>query len=60
MMLSKFGKWNWRDVYRLPVALFLGLLVLRNYSLRQQGILSDEWYWADEKLLTWGYTVSSN
>lgn len=59
-MLSKFGRWNWRDFYRLPAALFLGVLVRRNYSLRQIGLLPDEWYWADEKLLSWGYVVSPN
>lgn len=59
-MLHKFRKWNWRDLYRLPPALFLWILVLRNYSMRQRGLLPDEWYWADEKLLSWGYAVSSN
>lgn len=56
-MLKKFGKWNWRDLYRLPASLFLGLLVLRNYELRERGILPDEWYWADEIILSWGYVV---
>ena len=59
-MLSRFGKCNWRDLYRLPVAFFLALLVLRNYSLRERCLLPDEWYWADELLLSWGYAVSSN
>lgn len=29
-------------------------LVKRNYRLRRQGKLPDEWYWADAYLLTWG------
>ena len=56
-MISKFGRWGWRDLYRLPVALFLSPFVLTNYSLRRQGILPDEWYWADKKIFAWGYVV---
>lgn len=59
MMLSKFGDWIWRDIYRLPIALFLWPLVIRNYSLRARHILPDEWYWADERLFKWGYALRS-
>ena len=59
MQFTKFGKWNWRDIYRLPIALSLYPLVLRNYSLREKKLLPDEWYWADEKIYLWGYAKSS-
>lgn len=35
--------------------LILYPLVYRNYRLRREGKLPDEWYWADAKLASWGY-----
>ena len=32
-------------------------LILRNYRLREQGKLPDEWYWADRRAFLWGYTI---
>lgn len=60
-MLTKILKWNWnwRDIYRLPCAMVLCPLILRNYSLRKKGLLPDEWYWADKILLKWGYAMGS-
>ena len=37
--------------------LFLRPLIKRNYKLREQGLLPDEWYWADEMACNWGYFV---
>jgi hypothetical protein len=34
--------------------LILRPLVRRNYRLRNDGILPDEWYWADILLMEWG------
>ena len=33
-------------------------LIRRNYAQRRRGELSDEWYWADELAISWGYYVS--
>ena len=33
-------------------------LIKRNYKLREQGKLPDEWYWADELAVNHGYFVS--
>lgn len=58
-MLKKFGKWNIRDIYRLPVAIVLWLLTLRNYALRKDGLAPDEWYWADAMMWNWGYAINT-
>jgi hypothetical protein len=59
-MMTKFGKWSLRDLYRLPVVyLIFWPLVARNYALRAEGKLPDEWYWADTICLHWGYAVRS-
>jgi hypothetical protein len=55
--LQKIDRFVWPDIYRLPVAILLSILVARNYQLREQGKLPDEWYWADAQLLSWGYFV---
>lgn len=34
-------------------------LILRNYRLRSQGLISDRWYWADEVAMSWGKFVQS-
>jgi hypothetical protein len=57
MKLEKIVKFNWRDVYRFPAALFLSLLIRRNYSLRRKKLLPDQWYWADKQICNWGYTM---
>ena len=33
--------------------LILRPLVVRNYRLRCEGVLPDEWYWADKLLMKW-------
>ena len=40
--------------------LILYPLVYKNYKLRQQGKLPDKWYWADVKLIRWGYLYRDN
>lgn len=32
-------------------------LIKRNYKLRELGLKSDEWYWADKLAMRWGYFV---
>lgn len=32
-------------------------LILRNYRLRAEGKLPDEWYWADSLAVSWGFYV---
>jgi len=39
----------------LIAKLILYPLVYRNYNLRQAGIVPDCWYWADVKLMMWGF-----
>ena len=39
----------------LIAKLILYPLVYRNYRLRQEGKRPDEWYWADIKLMKWGF-----
>ena len=46
-----------RKILSFPFALMLAPLVKRNYRLRAQGLLPDEWYWADMLLLKIGYYV---
>jgi hypothetical protein len=41
----------------LIAKLVLAPLVKRNYRLRIEGLLLDEWYWADRLLLSWGMYV---
>lgn len=54
--LTKYRKWDWRDVYRLPVAtLILWDLCQEDLRLRAAGLRPDEWFWADVLLLEWGY-----
>ena len=60
LLCSKLGQWNWNDVYRFPVAMFLTPLILRNYYLRSRHILPDKWYWADNLLYFWGYSINRN
>ena len=36
---------------------FLAPLIERNYRLRAEGRLPDEWYWADRLAVRWGYFV---
>jgi hypothetical protein len=56
--LNKISNWSLKDIYRLPIAIVLSLLIMRNYSLRKKGLLPDKWYWADSVILKWGYVVS--
>lgn len=35
--------------------LILRGLIRRNYRLREEGVLSDEWYWADVLAMRYGY-----
>lgn len=51
----KMSVWTWRDVYRLPLALALSPIVLRDYRLRRQHEAPDRWHWADVKLMQMGY-----
>ncbi len=51
------GVKGWRALYRVPLCLVLIPLVVRNYRLREQGELPDEWYWADQVLVSWGVFV---
>jgi len=37
--------------------LVLKPLIKRNYRLRAEGKLPDEWYWADLMAARWGYFV---
>jgi hypothetical protein len=30
-------------------------LICRNYRLRAEGLLPDEWYWADRLAVHWGF-----
>lgn len=32
-------------------------LILANYWLREHGFATDEWFWADELALRWGFGV---
>lgn len=48
---------QWRTWLTWPVALALWPLVVRNYRLRLNGVLPDEFYWADMWLLRLGWTV---
>lgn len=32
-------------------------LIKRNYRLRAEGKLPDEWYWADELACKWGFLM---
>ena len=56
-MLSKVGRWTWRDIYRLPVAIVLWPLVLFDYRQRGLGRRPDRWYWADVLLMEMGYAL---
>ena len=38
--------------------LVLRPLIVRNYRLRRESILQDEWYWADKIAVRYGYYVS--
>jgi hypothetical protein len=43
------------EIYRAPIFwMILRPLILRNYAMRAQGLLADEWYWADRLALSWG------
>lgn len=33
-------------------------LIMRDYLLRAEGKRPDEWHWADELALSWGYAVT--
>lgn len=59
VIMGKFGRWSWRDIYRLPLALILMPLVKYNYWQRERGIKPDEWYWADALMLHLGYAARS-
>jgi len=37
--------------------LLLRPLIKRNYRLREQGLVADEWYWADRLAVKYGYFV---
>jgi hypothetical protein len=41
----------------LPFHLVLKGLIIKNYRMRQQGLLPDEWYWADSLACRFGYFV---
>jgi hypothetical protein len=51
----KYKPFTLKDIYRFPVVVFLWVLVLNNYRKRAKGLLPDEWYWADKKLIDYGY-----
>ncbi len=59
-MLKFFGGCNIKAILFLPIALVLWPLVARNYRLRKQGKLPDEWYWADSILLNNGWFVCTD
>ena len=40
--------------------LFIKPLIKRNYRLRREGKLPDEWYWADKFAVEHGYAVDFN
>jgi hypothetical protein len=40
--------------------LILKPLIKRNYRLREEGLLPDEWYWADEIASNWKYLTRRN
>jgi hypothetical protein len=56
-MIRPLGRWTLRHVFWLPFALCLWPLVMRNYRLRERGILPDRWYWADRWLVDHGFVV---
>lgn len=46
-----------RALIFLPFHLALKHLIKRNYEMRRQGLLPDEWYWADRIAARYGYFV---
>jgi len=44
-------------IRKILFILALKPLILRNYKLRQQGLLNDEWYWFDLLATEWGFFV---
>ncbi len=38
--------------------LVLRPLILENYKMRREGLVDDEWFWADEIGFRWGYSVT--
>jgi hypothetical protein len=46
-----------RLLFAIPFYLILQPLILRNYRLREEGKLPDEWYWADHISARMGYFV---
>lgn len=49
--MTDFVRWIVFHFYLKP-------LIKRNYRLRAQGVLPDEWYWADELAFSWGYCAT--
>jgi len=47
----------YRILMFLPFHLILKPLIKRNYRLRMEGKLPDEWYWADKIAVKFGYFV---
>jgi hypothetical protein len=45
-------------IKRLAFQAVLRPLIIQNYRRRAEGVLPDEWYWADELALSWGYAVA--
>lgn len=53
-------EWDGKEPNWLRAVIFYAVLrplIVRNYKLRKQKVLPDQWYWADYLAASWGYYV---